>query len=126
MTLVEILCCIALAAILMSLAVVNVPGIIGSRELLYGKAELDSFLENARMEAVVDSRRVFVYFRAADKTFSTSTGKSFVDSNILSGGDFRISYNHIGAIAILSGSTTLTYRDGSRLTISPVSGRLGY
>ncbi|HAA86111.1 MAG TPA: hypothetical protein DCE14_07195 [Kosmotogaceae bacterium] len=110
----------------MSLAVVNVPKILSSRDVLYGKSELDSFLESARMEAISGSRKVLVYYRATDRVFFTSTGKTFWDSNVISEGDFRISYNQNGAVAILSGSTTLTYRDGSRLTISPVTGRVSY
>lgn len=126
MTLLEVLCCIALTIIMMSLAVVNVPKILSARDVLYGKSELDSFLEGARMEAISGSRRVLVYYRATDRVFFTSTGRTLSDSNVISESDFRISYNQNGAVAILSGSTTLTYRDGSRLTISPVTGRVSY
>ena len=126
MTLLEVLCCIALTIIMMSLAVVNVPKILSARDVLYGKSELDSFLEGTKMEAISGSRRVLVYYRAVDRVFFTSTGRTLLDSNVISESDFRISYNQNGAVAILSGSTTLTYRDGSRLTISPVTGRVSY
>jgi Tfp pilus assembly protein FimT len=126
MSLTELLCCLVLVSLCISGVVLVSSEIISSLKISLSRTAFDSFIERQRLEAVVRSRPVEVFYDFWSKRVSSTTGAVFEDCLWENSENFRIRFNGDGSITILSGSTTLNFADGSVLTIQPVTGKVTY
>ncbi|HNQ69975.1 hypothetical protein [Mesotoga prima] len=126
MSFTELLCCLVVVSLCISGVVLVSSDIIASLKIVLSKTAFDSFIESQRLEAVVRSRPVDVFYDFRSRRVSSTTGMVFEDCLWENPENFRIRFNGDGSIAILSGSTTLNFADGSVLTIQPVTGKVSY
>ncbi|HNU22875.1 MAG TPA: hypothetical protein PKN37_01335 [Mesotoga sp.] len=126
MSLTELLCCLVLVSLCISGVVLFSSEIIVKLKISLSKTAFDSFIESQRLEAIVRSRPVELFYDFRTRRVSSTTGDIFEDCLWENPEGFRIRFNGDGSIVILNGSTTLNFADGSVLTIQPVTGKVTY
>lgn len=112
--------------IVLAIIGINVNAISRSSSIIFSKIGFDCFLEEARFEAITDSKRITIYYQKNRNRFVTSEGKEFNGFLGYNSGNVIFGFNETGAFFVVSGSTTFYFTDNSRLTILPVTGQLRY
>ncbi|HOI64089.1 MAG TPA: hypothetical protein PLM80_08680 [Mesotoga sp.] len=126
MSVVELVCCLAIVGICMGCLMAFSGEMISNLSIELSKVELDCFLENQRLEAVRRSKTVELIYNYRQRKLFSNTGDVLEGCLWNNLEDFRIIFNGEGSIAILSGSTTLCFENGTVLTIQPVTGKVTY
>lgn len=126
MSLTEFLCCLIIAAIGMGCVMVFSGKLIADYTIKLSKVELDSFLERQRLHAALGSKPVEIFYDYRSRKLNSTSGDTIEECEWLNLENFKIRFGGNGSIAILSGSTTLYYENGSILTIQPVTGKVTY
>ncbi|OAA30829.1 hypothetical protein AT15_09095 [Kosmotoga arenicorallina S304] len=88
------------------------------------KFKIDAFLEKIRQSAIVESRRIKLYY--SNRKIIASTGE-FIDKLPFNRNELLIAgFTEKGSFFVELGSTIFTFTDGSTMSILPVTGNLSY